>query len=114
MKDIILERKGREKEPQQTLALKMFAAIILLAGSMIFFSLPVGLGTQNFYRGCNYTALKCFSVIACSVQGAEQPVPVTRPHCRAHSHSYANSYLGAWQSQGSCLGLFVSCLDLQT
>lgn len=38
MKDIILERKGREKEPRQTLALKMFAAIILLAGSMIFFS----------------------------------------------------------------------------
>jgi len=51
----------------------------------------VGLCTQNFHRGGNYTALKWFSVTACSVGGARQPVPVTCPHCIAQSHSYANS-----------------------
>lgn len=36
MKGILLERKGRGKEPQQSLALGMFATLILLARSVIF------------------------------------------------------------------------------
>lgn len=112
MKDITLERKGREKEPRQTLALKMFAAIILLAGRMIspsasrsmYPKLPPWLqlhGSKVFFCHC----LLC---------------PRSRTTCPGNLSTLYSTEplvckqcLGARQSQGSCLGQFVSCLDLQ-
>lgn len=90
MKDVFLERKGGEKEPQQTLALKMFAALILLAGSVIPLSASRSMHTKLPPRLQLDSSKVVFSVIACSAQGAGQPVPVTCPHRIAQSHLYAN------------------------
>lgn len=58
------------------------------------------------------TALKSgFSVTACSAQKAGQPVLVpSSPVALSHSLSTVFGYL---QSQGSCLGQLISCLDLK-
>lgn len=115
MKGVLLEGKGREKEPQQPLALGVFATLILLAGSAIspsasrsvYTKLPPPLRLHG-------SKVAFLSLLFCT--RSRTTCPCTCPH-RWHRATHCQQYLGTCRARAAAwVNLFlvwIEKLDLE-